>query len=553
MALSGTTIFEVRGATGSDTNCGGAFDPGQTAGMFTDGAASSATGATPSFTSASYSFVAGDAGAWLYIASGTHWQPGWYQIGSVSGGAAILSAAVGAAIWGALYGTTTSLKVPVQASTVAGCSSDGTSSLTGATWTIDYSQQAAAQITYTDLASSGTGLTVSSAGNPFAKQHVGNSIVITGGTNFNTGRYVIASVAAGVATVVGPTNITTGAGASGTGKLGGALATIQKALDIVQARNITYVKADGTYSISTALTEVTDCTDFNGRTRLVGYTSLRTDLGQTTVQTSAAVNAIKPKSTGFQVENFILDGNSTGIVGLSKTATYEVYASNVKCMRFTSHGFVNIHTVGCEAASNGGAGFSATVGGFIAYGCTSRSNGSNGFEISYVCRCLSYSNSGKGISNPTSACENTVHGNTGDGIGGFTYGSIYQTIVVGNILTNNGGYGLNQNLQSTTISPLIDYNFFGGGASINTLGARNAVAPGPHDVTLTGDPYVDATNKDLALNNIAGCGAAVRAAGFPGLFPAGLTRGYLDGGAVQHADPASYPTILRRGGVLMKM
>ena len=75
MALSGYLIWEIRPGSGSDNN-GGGFDPSQTAGMLTDGAATSATGTAPVFTSASYNFVGGDVGAWVYIASGTNWIPG---------------------------------------------------------------------------------------------------------------------------------------------------------------------------------------------------------------------------------------------------------------------------------------------------------------------------------------------------------------------------------------------------------------------------------------------------------------------------------------------
>src|SRR6185503_9870086 len=90
------TIFEVR-AAGSDTANGGFFDPGQTAGMNTDGAATSATGNSPVFSSASYNFVAGDVGAWVYIALGTNWTPGWYQIASVASNVATLTATIGTA------------------------------------------------------------------------------------------------------------------------------------------------------------------------------------------------------------------------------------------------------------------------------------------------------------------------------------------------------------------------------------------------------------------------------------------------------------------------
>src|SRR5580700_6581245 len=94
MSLSANVQWEVR-TTGNDSN-GGGFDP-SVAGFATDGAATAANTPSPVFTSASYSFVAGDVNAWLFIQAGTNWTPGWYQIASVSGGAATLTAGVGQA------------------------------------------------------------------------------------------------------------------------------------------------------------------------------------------------------------------------------------------------------------------------------------------------------------------------------------------------------------------------------------------------------------------------------------------------------------------------
>src|SRR5204862_226565 len=48
----------------------------------------------------------------------------------------------------------------------------------------DYSQQDAAQITYTDLVIGGTTTQLTSAANPFTSAHVGNTINVTGGTGF---------------------------------------------------------------------------------------------------------------------------------------------------------------------------------------------------------------------------------------------------------------------------------------------------------------------------------------------------------------------------------
>jgi predicted transcriptional regulator len=45
---------------------------------------------------ASYNFVAGDVGAWVYIASGTNWTPGWYKIARID--RALLGEREGAAV-----------------------------------------------------------------------------------------------------------------------------------------------------------------------------------------------------------------------------------------------------------------------------------------------------------------------------------------------------------------------------------------------------------------------------------------------------------------------
>src|SRR6185369_16734786 len=150
MAVTAATILECA-ATGSDGNAGsdnnaGAFDPAtNVANMLTDLAATVATGNSPVVTSASYNFVAGDVGSWLFISSGTNWTPGWYKIASVGSNAATLSAAIGAAI---LYAT----GGPFGLNTAAGCAT--TASPTSGTGSVDYSQAGTPAVSNTNLASS---------------------------------------------------------------------------------------------------------------------------------------------------------------------------------------------------------------------------------------------------------------------------------------------------------------------------------------------------------------------------------------------------------------
>ena len=98
----------------------------------------------------------------------------------------------------------------------------------------------------------------------------------------------------------------------------------------------------------------------------------------------------------------------------------------------------------------------------------------------------------------------------------------------------NGGYGANLTTGATYpgIIVIAGYNAFGN----NTSGARNNLPTETSDVTLTADPFTNAAGGNFALNNTVGGGAACRAAGIPGVFPGGLTTGYIDIGAVQHQD-----------------
>ena len=542
MALSSSTIWEVQ-TGGSDTASGGAFDPSQTAGMFTDGAATVANTSAPVFTSASYNFVAGDAGAWLYIAAGTNWTAGWYKIASVASNAATLTATIGLAV----------LKAG-GLSTATGCAT--TASPTGATWTIDYSQQAAAQFTYTDLASAGAGLTVSSAAFPFAKQQVGNCIVITGGTNFTAGRYVIASVAAGVATVVGAANITTGAGASGTGGQGGALASPGKAAGLVLAVNDVWIKS-GTYTMTTTSTNVAagivnltvgPASETNVM-RWIGYQTTRFDFGTrpvlTTDQTSCTLFTVAV--TGHVlVDNIEADGASkTSVRGFAVDNQYFPFFRRLVARNCTNTGiYYNPATPGlgymlnCYVTTSSGASGAFFVSGpcrnCVAYANTTTGFVGNGSDQTYInciaagntgastdgfipsnngvhyINCVAYANGRQGFSFPQFSERNATAENciaVGNGAYGFTAG----TVADGVLIINCAGY------NNTTAN----YN------TTNIVRLENFVA-------LTGDPFTNSAGGDFSLNNTAGAGASLRATGTPGAFPVIGTTGYMDVGAVQH-------------------
>jgi len=139
----------------------------------------------------------------------------------------------------------------------------------------DYSQQDAAQVSYTDLAIDAADNTIlTSATTPFTAAHVGNILNITGGSGFTQGRYQIVSVDGSNKATVDRACGSTGS-TSGTGKLGGARILVDAAFNDMVNGNIAYIKADGTHTLTG------DCNGGDASQtapiKLYGYNSSRGD------------------------------------------------------------------------------------------------------------------------------------------------------------------------------------------------------------------------------------------------------------------------------------
>lgn len=544
MALAATTIAEVW-TTGSDTLNGGLFDPGQTAGMFTDLAVTSATGNSPVATSASYNFVAGDVGAHLFIGAGTNFTPGWYKIASVAANAATLNATLGQAIL---------LGPPTIPTTVAGCAT--VASPTGGTWSIDYSQQAAAQIAYTDIASVGTGLTATSAAKPFAKQLVGNCIVITGGTNLNLGRYVLVSVSGVTGTFVGATNITTGAGVNGTGGMGGAWASPGAATAVLLAGFKVFIKNTATFLITSASTNVAGgclapvAGGAGTQVKYIGYNTYRRDGGTAPVLQASGISTFTMAAplTGQIWENLVFDGNaltsSRGFVS-GVTATGQMHHCTLKnftnqAVNVTSNAFQIYDSIitGCSGTSPAATG--ASYDRVEAYSNTvSAIQATN--SGSYIRNCLVYNNSGASSDGITMTAGGVVADCTIYNNGRHGVNLSHATNVMlgsGNLSYGNAGY---QYTNTAAINKGTRLRNCAGDASGSGTYDSSKLTDVFGFITLTADPFVNKAGANFALNNNLGGGALCRAAGVPGAFLAGTTTAYPDVGAVQHRDLYGYP------------
>ncbi len=531
MAFGVGTLWEAR-TTGSNTICSGGFNPEQT-NMATDGTATNATGDTPTFSSASYTFVSGDIGAKLFIKSGTNWTPGWYEIDSISGSSAVLKAAIGEGISYAGGVASSNQTLSYQASTVAGCAT--TASPTGATWTVDYSQQDSARFAFTDLASVTT-TTITSAAKPFGKNCIGNTIKITAGTSWTVQTVQITNVVTTTATV---DKTVGGAGlSSGTGYLGGALAGPQLALAIAASSNKIFVKS-GSYTVSSTTSNAS-----NGRmtmaatTLMQGYDSYRGDRGTPPIFTVSGVSTftIITGASDAKVINVKVDGsNQTSVSGFTLSAAS---AATINCIAVNCTNGFRDGTHFRAYADTCTTGFTVNSGTYwwlycVADSCTTGySTGSNGFLL----RCVS------------TGCTTGYNDSAAPGTNRFINCIAYSS-TNGFVFTNsNVDHFLLNCIAANSSTRGFDLN--GGNAYlINCAGYSNTTAdyrynasngPGPFNfdfITLSADPFTNAAGGDFSLNDTVGGGASLRGIAMSyGAFT--TSTSYEDIGAAQHLETA---------------
>ena len=611
MALASGTLFEINsGATASNVNAGG-FNPAN-ANMLTDLACDSSTGNTnsPVVSSASYNFVAGDVGHWVYIKSGSNWTPGFYKIASVASNKATLMAAVGEAEQ--LY-----LTRSYRANTVAGCGTVGTP--TSGTWTIDYSRSTSSPFASTDLAST-TGTTnpstITSAANPFGLQMVGNLIRITAGTSWTQGWYEIVSVSGVTATL----DRAVGSAAtlsSGTGRVGGALSlgasSDDSVFELAGTSSQFYIKGNATYTLGGAIS-ISASSSATLPVLVEGYNSMRGDrpTGSTRPTIACGSNACN-FGVDREIRNLIFTGTGSPVCTLANgVRAYHCKSinSSTTAGRSAFSGAPDSAAFFCEAISYRGNGF--TIGdSTIHFGCYVHASnngftggsGAGGFAIS---NCIISSNVTNGITITSSQgihggliINNTFYGAenkqgvgldlvTGSG-GNYVFNNIFYGFETGikHADTQYRGYGDYNNFynntndvsaagqwqkglndialdpQFTSVSQLTgstattsgsvltqsggDFSSVVDGRDFVRIVSGTGVTAGIYGITahtsttLTLDiaPGTNATADkvwEITIGGNFGVGTNMKAVGFPGEFPAGLSTGYMDIGAVQRQE-----------------
>ncbi len=178
-------------------------------------------------------------------------------------------------------------------------------------------QSSTSNLSKADAVANGT-TSITSGTAAFTSAITGNIVEFSGGTGSITAVWK-------QATFVNATTITLDTSiAASTGmtiNIGGALATITKALAVSTTSNIIFVKATATYTITAGMALANNMTPTNTAppNQLIGYTTSRTDAGRATIQFSTNSNITGIDGTnagGWYVSNFVIDCNSlTGSLG----------------------------------------------------------------------------------------------------------------------------------------------------------------------------------------------------------------------------------------------
>lgn len=398
-------------------------------------------------------------------------------------------------------------------------------------------------IAYDDIliGTAGNETTATSIDTPFTTAHVGNIVNITAGTNCTVQRAQIISVAGVVATFdksLGTAESTC------TGRLGGAFALpADGLLELGVAGNTHWVKS-GTYTQAAAAIDVAAAGTAAFPINLKGYVTNRTTVTNGTDRPTliAGANGFKFSGANWVLENLIV--TTTHADGLYINSINGV-VQNVKVTNSgtgTKYGiriaasYVKINN--CESISTngygiGGSGSVTKLWGNYIHDSVHGIYDNGGvwimaFNIIDTC-------STAGINLTTTLDNNVIWQNTiygaetpaGTGILG---GDSESNLIGYNIIY---GWTTGISFSANALNNIIDYNAWYNNTTNFTLATQ-----GSHDYCTENSNAVDPGFVGAAAGDFS-IGTGLKAKGFPGAFPGGLTTGYLDIGAVQRVEPAA--------------
>ena len=449
-----------------------------------------------------------------------------------------------------------------------GSDTNGAGFVAGASGT-DYSQQNSKNTVGNNISTAdavGTGIaTITSATASFTAAIVGNIIYLSG-TGVTTGWYQVVTF----------TNATTiildrspGTFTLATMNIGGALATVSQANTNAVASNTIWIKATGTYTVTTGLTVSLNSGGSNspapGVLGFYGYSSTRGDGGKVTWTTATnSINLVAfSNCSGISFQNIaftstagtpgtalFVNNNQGNNWNLSvKNCTFSGFGVAISALAYgNSNSFPQLimsdsSVTNCTGTAgvingSGGAFYNCYFGGNTGHGVQIVSTGVNG-STAVFSRCVFYNNGSRGLDLIADLVAVTIQNcaivsNTSDGIRWSNVASDGPNFFCQNtVIYGNGGFGINNSLVTTSYG----FNFQGGYNAFgsNTSGNYSGLTAPSTDVALSATPFTNAAGGDFSLNSTAGGGALCKSAAWNGgtLFSAQTNA--LDIGAVQSA------------------
>ncbi len=344
---------------------------------------------------------------------------------------------------------------------------------------------------------------------------------------------------------------------------GNAWATIQKFVDTASAGDTGYVKASGNYNELVTITGKTG-TESNPFI-LEGYTSSPGDGGRAIIDAQNTRNNCilfaTTASVYWEFRNFQLQGSPSTQRLCNRTIANCNQIKWLNC-RFTngsgspqnglsssnSAGTLYWLVEGCEFDNISGYAIDNLNSSTIIYNTFRSINSSNGLVLltgnALINRNIFANCSGTiGItlnsgSSRMVANNNTFYNMTGTSMSvlAATGTSSFQFIATNNIFVNVSGS------SATCVRGASGTNsgahYVGNNAFYNVTAQYSNATSFGSDVTLTGNPYTDATNYDFSLNATTGAGAACKGVSTGANFPLSVgtgTSSTLDLGAIQSA------------------
>lgn len=532
MAIAATTVWEIRpGATASCVN-GGGFNPSnatpgtdysqQDAAQYTYTNLASTSGTTnPSVvTSASHSFDANDCGNIIHITAGTSWTAGWYEIVSVSGGAATLDRACGSSatlsngtfyVGGALsWGTNTATAINAGAG--------------GNVWWMksgSYSQSASISTSITGSATAQVsliGYNATRGDNPTGSNrplvtHTGGSNLgfVTAASSYWCIRNISMFVSSGTTQIFAPG----GFGYAYNCKFENSIATASNYAITTTSAPFSIINCEVVCYRGIAINVGT------GEFSVIGCYIHDSDIGISSTASSKA--------------QVVANNLFVGCV------TYGIRYANSK----TVPSFITGNTIyGAENKLGIGISFAASVYNSIVinniiYGCTTGiDHGTSGCIATYT------------MFNSINNCT-TDRTNAPAGIGDITTAPAFTTMatVTGTAGTTASSILTDGSADFSNVTDNVDYCYLSAGTGI-TVGVYLITAHSSTTVTLSPAPGNNATADKVyrvTTGRNLGIGTALQGLGIPAAFQTIGTTSYMDIGAVQRRIDVPAITDVRHG------